>query len=344
MVGLFIKQETGELLSDLHSEVYDYIRGAVLILSLYHLFIFAQNKNKQFLYYSLYFLFIFLFFLGQGIDPSPIRNFYILATPSIHLLSYIFYISFARELLRTKDRLAYWDKYLVIVRSILLFFLPVFILTTMFLGHSYQKNLFFIVSPMFTIFALISYVKFYSLKDKVTKYFILGSLLFLVFTNVTFLGQVFYGIKGFAEVFKVHPTFFMYIGTLLEAILFATLLGFMVKKLEEEKMESQDELSNLKRIVFKDYITLKDKTKIYLSDLIYIKSDDHYLNVFTANGSNHFVRGKLSQIIKELPPNFKQCHRSYIVNSNFIKQKSYNSITLTGRESLPISKSFKKDF
>lgn len=123
--------------------------------------------------------------------------------------------------------------------------------------------------------------------------------------------------------------------------------------LEEEQSETLQKLDELKKIVIKNHIVLKDKTKIYISELMYIKADDHYLEVFIQDGSSHLVRGKLSQIKEELPPNFIQCHRSYIVNNNFVKQTSNASLILkiNSKEKnnerpihIPLSRSNKKKF
>lgn len=116
------------------------------------------------------------------------------------------------------------------------------------------------------------------------------------------------------------------------------------KNLEEERTETIERLKELKSIVIKNHIILKDKTKIYISDLMYIKSDDHYLNFYTSEGKKHFVRGKISQIKKELPPNFIQSHRSYIVNRNFIKQITNSELFLINNTDIPISRSFKDRF
>lgn len=111
--------------------------------------------------------------------------------------------------------------------------------------------------------------------------------------------------------------------------------------LEDEQSETLQRLDELKSIVIKNHIVLKDNTKIYISELMYIKSDDHYLKIFTQEGKDRLVRGKLSQIKEELPPNFIQCHRSYIVNRNFIKQINSNSIILINKEQIPLSRSYK---
>jgi hypothetical protein len=145
---------------------------------------------------------------------------------------------------------------------------------------------------------------------------------------------------------------FMAILPFLSAITFLLIIIFSLYKryrkksdhLEKDQSETLQKLDELKNIVIKNHITLKDKTKIYISDLMYIKSDDHYLNIYLSNGKNHFVRGKLSQMKEELPPNFIQCHRSYIVNSNFIKQANGDSLTLLDKTQIPLSRSYKDKF
>ncbi|MCL6265081.1 LytR/AlgR family response regulator transcription factor [Flagellimonas myxillae] len=115
-------------------------------------------------------------------------------------------------------------------------------------------------------------------------------------------------------------------------------------QLQEEKSETLQKLDELKQLVIKNHIVLKDKTKIYIADLMYIKAEDHYLKLFLSDGKNHLVRGKIKAIKEELPPNFLQCHRSYVVNSNFIKQVNAKSLIIYNNEILPISRSFKEGF
>lgn len=115
-------------------------------------------------------------------------------------------------------------------------------------------------------------------------------------------------------------------------------------KLEEEQSETIKRLEELKNIVTKDYIVLKDKTKVYVDDLMYIKSDDHYLRVYLNSGKSNFVRGKLTQINDELPPNFKKCHRSYIINENYIFKINTTFIILKDKTEIPLSRSFKNSF
>lgn len=120
------------------------------------------------------------------------------------------------------------------------------------------------------------------------------------------------------------------------------------KKLAQEKDSLQvehsqtiEKLKKVNQLVVHDNIILKNKAKIYLNELQYIKADDHYLNIFTKDGKNHFVRGRLADIIEELPPNFIKCHRSFVVNKNFIKNAQSKFLVMMDNSEVPISRDFK---
>ncbi|SFQ11004.1 LytTR family transcriptional regulator [Flavobacterium akiainvivens] len=145
-------------------------------------------------------------------------------------------------------------------------------------------------------------------------------------------------------------------GTLLFLVFLLALYSFIRwrkvdvrrKKLQQEKegietehTKTVEQLEKVRQLVIEDHIILKNKTRLYLDKLMYIKADDHYLNFTPSEGKGHFLRGKLSEIEKELPPNFIKCHRSYIVNTNFIKSSNSKGILLKNGEELPVSRNFK---
>lgn len=111
--------------------------------------------------------------------------------------------------------------------------------------------------------------------------------------------------------------------------------------IEEIHQKTVEELEKVKSIVTEGYIVLKDNTKVYLADLMYVKAEDHYLNLYSKDEKKHFVRGKISQLIEELPPNFSKCHRSYIVNINFIQSYGRDFVILKNKEEIPTSRNFK---
>ena len=113
--------------------------------------------------------------------------------------------------------------------------------------------------------------------------------------------------------------------------------------IENENINIREELVNVKKLVFEDYIMLKNKTKIYLNELIYIKSEDHYLEIYTQN-KKEFLRGTVNEILIQLPPNFLQSHRSYIVNTNFIQGINSSEIILKNLIKLPLTRKYKDNF
>lgn len=129
--------------------------------------------------------------------------------------------------------------------------------------------------------------------------------------------------------------------------IFGTLYKKYFKQTENllaEKGETLEKLDELKELVIKNHIILSDKTKVYIANLVYIKSEDHYLKIILEGKKSHLVRGSLSKILEDLPPNFIQCHRSYVVNSNFVKQVTGKTLFLLNGDTVPISRSYQKRF
>jgi tetratricopeptide (TPR) repeat protein len=112
---------------------------------------------------------------------------------------------------------------------------------------------------------------------------------------------------------------------------------------EEKHFSVLEELTSVKKLVSEDHIVLKNNAKVYLNELVYIKSEDHYLEVFTKT-KKEFLRGTIAEILLQLPPNFAQTHRSYIVNKNFIHATNVSNIVLSIDISIPLTRKFKENF
>lgn len=69
-------------------------------------------------------------------------------------------------------------------------------------------------------------------------------------------------------------------------------------------------------------LQLKIDTSIYinieLSQLLYIQAQGHYLLYGTTNGTYRSRQYNMKQLLQELPHNFVRCHKSFIVNKDFI--------------------------
>ena len=104
-----------------------------------------------------------------------------------------------------------------------------------------------------------------------------------------------------------------------------------------------EELKNVKQLVIEDYLILKNNKKIYLNELEYIKSEDHYLELFVKS-KKEVIRGTISEILLQLPPNFAQSHRSYIINKNYIVRRNTTNIVLKNNVVIPVSRKYKMGF
>ncbi len=227
---------------DFHSEIFSWIRGGLFILFIYHFLIYFQNRNKLYLFYSLY-LAALTIYLTQDIFPENWKTVHNYLNFPIQFLAYAAYVAFARILLNTKKYLVKWDGFFKLAIKVLLVLVPIFIIIQLFFGYKFQTNLFLIIMLMLTVFALISYyVVISKIKDKFSIYFVIGSLIYLVFAHISF-GEMYLGEKTFlANGFQ--PMSFVYFGVILQSIIFSVIIGFIIKKIEQKSKNAEVRLAN----------------------------------------------------------------------------------------------------
>lgn len=103
-------------------------------------------------------------------------------------------------------------------------------------------------------------------------------------------------------------------------------------------------------MLFKDdifFIYSKEKGTMdlrRLSELLYIQALDTYIRFFFCHNKNNIFHRSLSSVELALPNTFIRVHRSYIVNTAFIRSVTSKEILLNGvEESVPIGKTFKQN-
>lgn len=124
------------------------------------------------------------------------------------------------------------------------------------------------------------------------------------------------------------------------------LSGFLIKPIEERILQEYLEKNmELEQVGQNDSLLIKKKGRVKavrFDDIIYLESDGHLIKVWTRE-DQHECYGRLGEFVKRLPEYFIQCHKSYLVNMNEIKEINGNQIVLQGEKRIPVSKSRNQD-
>lgn len=263
------------MLLDFNSEIYSWVRGGLFVLFLYHFLIFFQNRSKLYLFYSLFLLALTIYLLQHVVsdDIKPIYNY---LNFSIQFLAYAAYLAFARDLLDTRTHLIKWDKYFELGSKVLVLLAPIFMLIQFFLGYEFQVKAFTAIMPALTIFTFVSYyIILTRINDNFSLFFVAGSFIYVVLANVSFLeafvGREFFISKG------VEPMFFVYLGALLQSIIFSVLLGLIIKRIEQKSKNAEVKLA----------VKLKEMEELKMTAL-QSQMNPHFL-FNSLNSINNFV-------------------------------------------------------
>lgn len=98
-------------------------------------------------------------------------------------------------------------------------------------------------------------------------------------------------------------------------------------------------------LILKDAFFIKEKgifTKVYFSDILYLKSEHVYIEIILINNQKYVVRTSLNEIINKLNHGFIRVHRGYIININYIDQINSSSLKIKNDE-IPIGKKFREE-
>lgn len=225
------------------SEFYASIRGAILVVFLYHIIIYFQNKRKLYLYYSLYSLLLFLFFLSNLVIDNFAIGWSSYLNYPLQYITFATYIAFSRELLQTKFYLEKWDEQLSLSIKILLVLSLSLIIINFVIGYKTQQTIFYFSLPILILFNVISYIKFLKIKGSHVQLFVTFSTIFYTLLIITYAGYYFSGLKLFFDSIKIDPVFFFFMGGIFKIVMIAAIIGFRIKELEESRISSEIELS-----------------------------------------------------------------------------------------------------
>lgn len=126
-------------------------------------------------------------------------------------------------------------------------------------------------------------------------------------------------------------------------------LGYLVKPFHKHDLFSAIEIAVInyskKHNSNNLYIIVKHEEvykKVNLNEVLFFESDKNYLIVYAENKTYRY-RTTINEFIKQLPNNFIQTHKGFIVNIEKITSFS-NNVIYINNFNIPISKTFKDSF
>ncbi|ERM84423.1 hypothetical protein P872_25025 [Rhodonellum psychrophilum GCM71 = DSM 17998] len=240
--------------------------GIMLSLFLYNIIIFLMIKDRVYLFYSFYVMFIalaqlsllgysYFYFLGQNAD---IYSFSVIAFPS---MAGIFAIGFIKLFLKTSFHVPKLDKYLVVV--VILYSIAIGLRLLGFVELSYR---------MVDIAGLVGVIFFVTTGVIVAKLGYRPAIYFLVAWGVFLIGLVFYIMQNQGVLnLNIYANFPMLLGTAMEAILLSLALADRINILKKEKEDEQHEkleiLKDNERLIKEQNTSLEQKVKIRTEEL-----------------------------------------------------------------------------
>lgn len=104
-----------------------------------------------------------------------------------------------------------------------------------------------------------------------------------------------------------------------------------------------DEIEKKQRSNAYIYSSKKEIVQIPYSEIISFSSRLHYVDILTTSGKCYEQISSLANVLKNLPNEFVQTHRSYIVNMAHIYKITGGNIVLSNHMTTQISRSYYKD-
>jgi signal transduction histidine kinase len=217
-----------------------FFHGFLWIMIIYNIFLFYLNREKTYIYYALYMLTISLYFMTWlGILTRYIVPEY----PSVYVYVWlitqtapIFYIQFVRYFLNLKNLLPTWEKLSkILTRAMIIFVLfkaGYYFIFREFGILSFLTQAIVLLGVVFTIGLVIS---LYQTRNKLARYFILGSL-------SLGLGMLINFVMSLGGDYSLNYFYSLEIGILGEIVFFSLGLGYKMKTAEADKRKAQDDL------------------------------------------------------------------------------------------------------
>ena len=199
------------------------------------------------------------------------------------------------------------------------------------LGTSYFFN--YVLVPKFYLNKRYARFTFYTFCTAVISAYL--EMLVLVFSYVYLVNLDFENLSpNAAEIYLLSATLYL-------LVFIGSFILMMHQIVENRQVVQQllDEKEKMKKS-FLEIVSNRRMTKIPYDDIIYIESLSDYIKVITIN-DEVISKEKISRLCERLPDMFLRIHRSFIINTERIRERSYNEV-LVENTRLNIGKSYRK--
>lgn len=214
-------------------------QGAFWILILYNLILYMIIRNKSYLFYSLYMIFITIYSLYvQGFT----REYFFAEIPIYNAMIWIccanitavMYYAFMRSFLNTSQLIPNTDQLIRFYMIFRLLLLPLELFTYYGLSNSPLTDLLTLsLTAIDAVFATYVLVMLFRTRDISARYFIIGAI--FLYTAILLMIVL----HGYSKLFYA---IIYQLGTSLEVLLFSLGLGYQIRATEREKQLAQDNL------------------------------------------------------------------------------------------------------
>ena len=275
-----------------------FVLGILFLLSVYHIILYFQQRDRTYLYYG---LFAFTGFVAHVLNDrngfiheliKPISGILSQSGFALIWINSLLYFIFGFTFVGLKNYSVKWYKFI---------FYSVYILMAASIVISYTGGKYVLINGTYMMFlsvvavlSIISYIPLFKLHHPLKKYIIVGSIIFFT-TSIaaTFI------IPTMGDI--GHSVF--YIGLIIENMIFSLGLGHKQKLIAQQRIEAQEELINqlqenekLKNEVHKQ---LKMEVTTYSS-----LAEKEKLEKLEAKYEKEFAELRISSLRSQMNPHF----------------------------------------
>lgn len=120
----------------------------------------------------------------------------------------------------------------------------------------------------------------------------------------------------------------------------SNLSGFLMKPVKMEQLEQNLQKIKRRQMNTDEKLLIKQKSSVVavpLEKIIYLESELHKANIILQD-TTYQCNEKLSKLKGRLNAQFLECHKSYLVNMEYIREFRGGEILLNTDETIPVSK------